>query len=80
MAWQGRNGAMTGEGRLQHRLTNAKQVINRLAQTPPATTADCTHCVERIANPDKFDGSRDKLKAFKGQFLREPHALPQCAA
>ncbi len=53
---------MTGEGRLQQRLANAELIMNRLARTTEPRA-------EKIADPDRFDGTREKLKPFKDQLI-----------
>ena len=71
--WQERDEHMAGEGRLQQRLVDAEQIMNRLASAPapaPAAAAAHTHDrAEKIADPKKFDGSREKLKSFKDQLM-----------
>ena len=57
-----------GEGRLQQRLANAEVIMNRLARSAePAAVPQSTSRVENIADPDRFDGTREKLKVFKDQ-------------
>ena len=69
---------MEGEGRLQQRLAGAEQVMSRLAAAPvppPAAaaaaaahsgcTSACSHTrdrTEKIADPDRLDGTRERLK------------------
>src|SRR5258706_11680061 len=60
---------MTGEGRLQQRLANAELIMDRLARSAPAAAEPHVPRAERIADPDKFDGSREKLKTFKDQLM-----------
>ena len=61
---------MTGEGRLQQRLANAEVIMNRLAcSAEPAEVPQSTSRAEKIADPDRFDGAREKLKAFKDQLM-----------
>src|SRR6266705_4773415 len=57
---------MAGEDRLQQRLANAEVVMNRLARTEPSASRDRA---EKIADPDRFDGTREKLKPFKDQLI-----------
>src|SRR6266705_3628015 len=63
---------MTGEGRLQQRLADAELIMNRLAHTsePPRDRA------EKIADPDRFDGTREKLKPFKDQLILKTSGNP----
>ena len=63
---------MAGEGHLQLRLVDAERIMNRLASAPAPAPAPApmpaTHThdrAEKIADPGKFDGSREKLKSFK---------------
>ena len=58
---------MTGEGRLQQRLVDAEAIMNRLA--PSVEPAQSTSRAEKIADPDRFDGAREKLKVFKVQLM-----------
>ena len=63
--------------------------MNLFAAVPaPAPAAAATHSgcpsgcfhtrdrAERIADPDRFDGTREKLKAFKNQFLLKTSGNP----
>ena len=78
-ARQERDEHMTGKGRLQQRLADAEQIMNRLAGAPalaaaahPGCVSDCTHTrdrAEKIADPERFDRTREKLKAFKNQLF-----------
>ena len=59
--------------------------MNRLASapapapTPAPTPATHTHDrAEKIANPDKFDGSREKLKSFKDQLMLKTSGNAAC--
>ena len=53
---------MTEEGRLQQRLANAEAIMNRLARSAvPAAVPQSTSRAEKIADPDRFDGTREKL-------------------
>ena len=72
---QERDEAMDGEARLQQKLADAERVINRLSflKDPAAERA---HLAEKIADPDKFDGSRDKLESFKIQLLLKTSGNP----
>src|SRR6266705_2286504 len=69
---------MAAEGRLQQKLADAEVVINRLARTPgPGSTS--THGQERaekIADPKEFDGTRERLKAFKDQLILKTSGNP----
>ena len=58
---------MTGEGRLQQWLADAEVIMNRLACS--ADPAQSTSRAEKIADPDRFDGAREKLKVFKDQLM-----------
>ena len=70
---------MAGKGRLEQRLVDAERIMNRLASAPapaptpaPAPAAAPAHThnrAEKIADPDKFDGSWEKLKSFKDQLM-----------
>ena len=61
---------MTGEGRLQHRLADAEVIMNRLACSAEPTAAPLsTSRAEKIADPDRFDGAREKLKVFNDQLM-----------
>ena len=61
---------MTGEGRLQQRLADAQVIMNRLARSAePAVVPQSTSRAEKIADPDRFDGTREKLKVFKDQLM-----------
>ena len=42
--------------------------MDRLACTP-AAESDPRYRAEKIANPVKFDGTRERLKAFRDQLL-----------
>ena len=80
-ARQERDEHMSGEGHLQQRLVDAELIMNRLASAPapapapaptpaPAAAAAHTHDrAEKIADPDKFDRSQEKLKSFKDQLM-----------
>ena len=51
---------MTGEGRLQQRLADAKVIMNCLARSAkPAAVPQSTSRAEKIADPDRFDGARE---------------------
>ena len=65
---------MTGEERLQQRLADAEIIMNRLARTAadPSEPPTPRDQAERIADPNRFDGTREKLKAFKDQLLVLP--------
>ena len=55
---------------LHTELTKARNVANALAHTAPAAAAAATataHTVDKIPFPDKFDGTRSKLRAFTTQ-------------
>jgi len=43
--------------------------MSRLAQSPAPAAAAPTQRAERIADPEKFDGSREKLNVFKDQLI-----------
>ena len=61
---------MTGEGRLQQWLADAEAIMNRLARSAePAAVPQSTSRAEKIADPDRFDGTREKLKVFKDQLM-----------
>ena len=72
---QERDEAMDGEARLQQKLADAERVINRLSllEDPAAERA---YLAEKIADPDKFDGSRDQLESFKIQLLLKTSGNP----
>ena len=51
-----------GEGRLQQWLTDAEVIMNRLAHSAkPAVAPQSTSRAEKIADPNRFDGAREKL-------------------
>ena len=55
---------------LHTELAEARNVANALAHTTPAAAAAATaaaHTVDKIPFPDKFDGTRSKLRAFTTQ-------------
>ena len=57
---------MTGDGRLQQRLADAEVNMNRLARSvETAAVPQSTFRAENIADPDRFDGTREKLKVSK---------------
>ena len=61
---------MTGEGGLQQRLADAKAIMNRLARSAePGVVLQSTSLAETIADPDRFDGTREKLEVFKDQLM-----------
>ena len=68
---------MAGEGHLQQRLVDAERIMNCLASAPspapaPTSAAAAAHTndrAEKITDPDKFDGSREKLKSFKDPLM-----------
>ena len=61
---------MTGEGRLQQWLADAEVIMNRLTRSAePAVVPQSTSRAEKIANPDRFYGTREKLKVFKDQLM-----------
>ena len=65
-----RDDHMTGEGRLHQGLADAEVIMNRLAcSAEPATAPQSTSRAEKIADPDRIDGARDKLKVFKDQLM-----------
>ena len=44
--------------------------MNRLARSAkPAVVPQSTSRAEKIADPDRFDGTREKLKVFKDQLI-----------
>ena len=44
--------------------------MNRLARSvEPAAVPQSTSRSEKIADPDRFDGTREKLKVFKDQLM-----------
>ena len=57
------------EARLMIKLEDAEKTINRLASAIPNATPRDRDRTAKIVDPDKFDGSRDKLKAFKDQLM-----------
>ena len=65
---------MNGESRLQQKLADAETIMKRLASTP-AESNPC-HRAEKTADPDKFDGTREKLKAFKDQLRLKTSGNP----
>ena len=61
---------MTGEGRLQQWLADAEVIMNHLARSAkPAAVPQSTSRAEKIADPDRFDGTQEKLKVFKNQLM-----------
>ena len=60
-----RDNHMTGEGRLQQRLADAEVIMNHLARSAEPTAPQSTSRAEKIADPDRFNGARKKLKVFK---------------
>src|SRR5258708_2784085 len=70
---------MTGKGRVQQRLSDAEIIMNYLARSaePSEPPTPCDR-PERIADPDCFDGTRDKLKVFKDQLLQKTSGNPSC--
>ena len=64
-----RDDQMTGEGRLQQRLAYAEVIMNRLARSAEPAARQSTSRAKRIADPDRFDGAREKLKVFKDQLM-----------
>ena len=72
-----RNEYMAAEGCLQQKLADLEAVVNRLVQMPgPATTAGSTEPAEKIADPKEFDGTWEKLKAFKVQLILKTSGNP----
>ena len=70
---------MTGEGRLQQRLSNAEVIMNRLARSAkPAAVPQSTSRVEKIADPNRFDRTREKLNVFKDQLMLKPSGNAAC--
>ena len=68
---------MAAEGRLQQKLADLEAVVNRLVQMPgPATTAGSTERAEKIADPKKFNGTQEMLKAFKDQLILKTSGNP----
>ena len=54
---------MTGEGLFPQRLADAEMIKKRLARSAePAAVPQSTYRAEKIADPDRFDGTREKLK------------------
>ena len=67
-----RDAFQASEARLLVKLEDAEKTINRLASAIPNATNATPRDRDRtakIVDPDKFDGSRDKLKAFKDQLM-----------
>ena len=60
---------MTGKGRLQRRLADAVVIMNRLARSAEPAARQYTSRAEKIADPDRFDEAREKLKVFKNQVI-----------
>ena len=61
---------VTGEGQLQQRLADAKVIMNRLTRSAePSAVPQSTSRTEKIDDPDRFDGTREKLKVFKDQLM-----------
>ena len=58
---------MTGEGRLKQQLADAEVIMNRLACS--AEPAQSKPRAKKIADPDRFDGVREKLKVFKDRLV-----------
>jgi hypothetical protein len=75
-ARQERDEHMNGEARLQQKLADAELVMKRLATTPSSSEPSSRDRAEKIADPDKFDGTREKLKAFKDQLLLKTSGNP----
>ena len=70
---------MTWEGRLQQRLADAEMIINRLAlSAEPAAVPQSTYRAKKIADPDRFDGTREKLKLFKDQLMLKTSGNAAC--
>ena len=46
--------------------------MNRLARSAEPPAPESTTRAEKIANPDRFDGAREKLKVFKDQLMLKP--------
>ena len=70
---------MTGEGRLQQRLADAEVIRNRLVRSAePAAIPHSTSRAEKIADPDRFDGTREKLKVFKDQLMLKTSGNAAC--
>ena len=69
---------MAAEGLLQQKLADLEAVVNRLVQMPgPSTsTGGGTERAEKIADPKEFDGTREKLKAFKDQLILKTSGNP----
>ena len=65
---------MNGESRLQQKLADAEIIMKRLASSPAESSP--RDRAEKIADPDKFDGTREKLKAFKDQLLLKTSGNP----
>jgi hypothetical protein len=73
-----RDHAQEGEAHLQQRLHDAEMIANRLARMEaPAGDAGDRNRPEKIADPDKYDGTRDKLKTFKSQLLLKTSGNPR---
>ena len=72
-----RNAAEAAICLLHTEVTEARNVANALAHATPPTAAAAaaaaapapTHTVDKIPFPDKFDGTRSKLRAFTTQLL-----------
>lgn len=60
---------MAAEGCLQQKLADAEVMTNRLAENPTDFPSSTSECAEKIADPKEFDGTREKLKAFKDQLI-----------
>ena len=60
---------MTSKGRLQQRLADAEVIMNRLARSAKPAALQSTSRAKKIADPDRFDGAREKLKVFKDQLM-----------
>ena len=77
-ALEERDQALEGEAHLQQRLRDAELIANRLARLePPAGERGDPTRPEKIADPDKYDGTREKLKTFKSQLLLKTSGNPR---
>ena len=65
---------MNCESRLQQKLADAETIMKRLASSPAESSP--RDRAEKIADPGKFDGTREKLKAFKDQLLLKTSGNP----
>ena len=77
-ALEERDQVLEGEANLQQRLRDAELIANRLArlEAPAGECGDPTR-PEKIADPDKYNGTREKLKTFKSQLLLKTSGNPR---